>query len=132
MMMKISLVCTMLYQYDFGLRSIIQLLRVLSSAKRAQPVESEQVLVVNGLRDVNLAQLVDRDEPLFFSFLNDLFPGIVLRKTCHPHLEEALASELEAACLVNNSPWTFKLMQVILIISSFLCIYIIIILFISV
>jgi len=99
-------------QYDFGLRGIVQLLRVLSSMKRAEPVESEQVLVVKAVRDMNLAQLVDRDEPLFLSYVNDLFPGIILEKTFHLQLEEALAKELEATCLVNHSPWTFKLMQV--------------------
>lgn len=81
--------------------------------KRAEPVESEQTLVVRALHDVNLAQLVDRDEPIFLSFVSDLFPGIILEKTSHPKLEEALAKELDAACLINHSPWTFKLMQVI-------------------
>jgi len=81
--------------------------------KKAEPVESEQVLVMSAVRDVNLAQLVDRDEAIFLSFVNDLFPGIILEKTSHPQLEETLAKELEATCLVNYSPWTFKLMQVI-------------------
>jgi len=100
-------------QYNFGLGSIIQLLRVLRSLKKAEPVESEQTLVVRAVRDVILPQLVDRDEPLFLSFVNDLFPGIILEKTCCPGLEEALAKELDAAGLVDHSPWTFKLMQVI-------------------
>ena len=100
-------------QYNFGLRSVIQLLRVLSSLKRSSPVESEQVLVLQAVRDVILSQLADRDEPLFLSLVNNVFPGIVLDKTCHPGLEEVLAKELDAACLVNHSPWTFKLMQVI-------------------
>jgi len=106
------LTCTQV-QYDFGLRGIIHLLRVLSPMKRAEPVESEQTLVVTALRDVNLAQLVDRDEPIFLSFVSDLFPGIILEKTSHPKLEETLAKALDAACLINHSPWTFKLMQVI-------------------
>jgi len=110
--------CKMLRQgqYDFGLRGIVQLLRVLRPMKRAEPSESEQVLVVRAVRDVNLAQLVDRDEPLFLSFVNDLFPGIIPDKTCHLQLEEALAKELDAACLVNHAPWAFKLMQVISIV----------------
>lgn len=103
-------------QYDFGLRGIIYLLRVLGPMKRSEPSESEQVLVVRALRDVNLAQLVDRDEPLFLSFVNDLFPGIIPDKTCHPQLEEALAKQLDSFGLVNHAPWTFKLTQVISVI----------------
>jgi len=99
-------------QYDFGVRGIIRLLRVLRTLKTAEPVESEHVLVVRALRDVNLAQLVDRDEPLYLSFVSDLFSGIILDKTTYPGIEESLTKELEAACLVDHSPWTFKLMQV--------------------
>jgi len=99
-------------QYDFGLRNVYQLLRVLSTMKMESPFEAEQRLVVQAVRDVNLPQLSDRDEALFLSFVSDLFPGIILEKHFHPQLEQALAKELEAACLVNHSPWTFKLMQV--------------------
>jgi len=89
----------------------------LSSLKKSSPpVDSEeQVLVVRAVRDVNLAQLVDRDEPLFLSLVNDLFPGIFLDHTPSPAgLEEALARELDVAGLVNHSPWIFKLLQVII------------------
>ena len=105
-------VCVTQVQYEFGLRSITRLLRVLSAMKACSPVDSEHVLVVRAVRHVNLAQLADRDEPLFLSLVNDLFPGIILDETCHPSLEEALAKQLDSACLVNHSPWTFKLMQV--------------------
>lgn len=99
-------------QYDFGLRSIVRLLRMLSSLKTSSPVESEQVLVVRALRDLNLPQLVDRDQPLFLSLVNDFFPGVVLDRTSHPTLEETLATQVDAAGLVNHSPWTSKLIQV--------------------
>jgi len=89
----------------------------LSSLKKSSPpVDSEeQVLVVRAVRDVNLAQLVDRDEPLFLSLVNDLFPGIFLdHKPSPAGLEEVLARELDVAGLVNHSPWIFKLLQVII------------------
>ena len=110
--------CAVTHQvrYDFGLRSIVQLLRALGSMKSATSTdESEQTLVLRAVRELHLAQLVGRDEPLFLSFVNDLFPGIILAKTCQPGMEEALAKELEAAGLMNHSPWTFKLTQVLLL-----------------
>jgi len=108
-----SLTCRTQVQYDFGVRSVVRLLRVLASTKRSSAAESEQVLVVQALRDLNVGQLADRDEPLFLSLVNDLFPGIVLDTTRHPGLEAALTRQLDAAGLVNHPPWTFKLMQVI-------------------
>ena len=69
------------------------------------------MIVMRGLRDMNLSKLVDDDEPLFKSLINDLFPGIEIQKTAYSELEGAIEYEVQSAGLINHPPWNLKLIQ---------------------
>ncbi|XP_014211974.1 dynein heavy chain 5, axonemal-like [Copidosoma floridanum] len=97
--------------YDFGLRNILSCLRTLGAQKRAYPGESEETTLMRVLRDMNLSKLVDEDEPLFLSLIDDMFPGIKLTTQTYRELQRAITNATAALGIENHPEWNLKAIQ---------------------
>lgn len=64
------------HHYDFGLRSMVALLRYAGSKRRQFPNENEDRIVYLAMKDMNIAKLTSDDFPLFNGIMADIFPGV--------------------------------------------------------
>ncbi|ESN95628.1 hypothetical protein HELRODRAFT_86536 [Helobdella robusta] len=97
--------------YDFGLRNILSVLRTLGAVKKTSINEQESFIVMKCLKDLNLSKLVDEDEPLLLSLIDDLFPGIVTQPVSYQSLQAAISNNLLAYKLINYPAWNLKILQ---------------------
>ncbi|GAB0086567.1 Dynein heavy chain [Sergentomyia squamirostris] len=97
--------------YDFGLRNILSVLRILGVQKRTNTKESEQATVMRVLKDMNLSKLIAEDKPIFLSLINDIFPGIRLMKSKYDDLQESIKKFCTREKLVNAPDWNLKIQQ---------------------
>ncbi|KAL0274316.1 UNVERIFIED_CONTAM: hypothetical protein PYX00_006769 [Menopon gallinae] len=65
----------------------------------------------NDIWDMNVSKLVDEDEPLFISLIEDLFPGIKLSVSVQRELQRAITVACNHMTLVNHPAWNLKLVQ---------------------
>ncbi|KAJ8964945.1 hypothetical protein NQ314_004500 [Rhamnusium bicolor] len=64
--------------YDFGLRSMVALLRYAGRKRRLMSHLPEEQVVYLAMRDMNIARFTSDDLPLFNGIMSDIFPGVTL------------------------------------------------------
>ncbi|XP_018335036.1 dynein heavy chain 2, axonemal-like, partial [Agrilus planipennis] len=82
--------------YDFGLRSMVALLRYAGRKRRQYPQHPEEQMVYLAMRDMNIAKLTADDLPLFNGIMSDIFPGVVIPTIDYEDMNNAISAELVA------------------------------------
>jgi dynein heavy chain, axonemal len=97
--------------YDYGMRAVKSTLTACGNLKGAFPSESEDVLVLRGLRDINVPKFLAPDLPLFHGIILDLFPGVQPPDVDYAALHGALRAQCEKNALVATEPFVAKVVQ---------------------
>lgn len=97
--------------YDFGLRSMVALLRYGGRKRRAHPNLPEEEILYLAMRDMNIAKLTADDLPLFNGIMSDIFPGVQIPIIDYEDLNTAIEDELRSMGLQSIKTAITKVIQ---------------------
>ncbi|EAX96997.1 Dynein heavy chain family protein [Trichomonas vaginalis G3] len=97
--------------YDFGLRNIKSVLSMAGSLKRQNTGQSDELIILRSMTNMNLPKFVREDIPLFQSIMSDLFPDVELEQPAAGNVETAVVEALQADQLQVEPALVQKIMQ---------------------
>jgi len=80
-------------------------------SQSAEDVESEEMLILRSIRDVNLPKFLADDIPLFEGIIHDLFQGIEVPTTEYPVLHKCLNKIFLEMNLQSSATFIEKIFQ---------------------
>jgi dynein heavy chain, axonemal len=97
--------------YDYGMRAVKSTITACGNLKGDFPGEAEDVLVLRGLRDINIPKFLAPDLPLFYGIIADLFTGVKPPNVDYDDLLRALHETCGELHLQPTPPFVDKVIQ---------------------